>query len=123
MAGRDRGDRVAGGEALGGSRVGRVPVVDAESRQRREERLLRVAQRHAVLGAPRPGEARLDRGEVELDDLGVRGLAVGRVVPEEVLLAVRLDEGDLLLVAPRQPQVRERLLVDREEAARRAVLG
>src|SRR4051794_26184248 len=45
------------------------------------------------------------------------------LVPEEVLLAVRLDERDPLLVAAREAQVVQRHVVDGEEAARRAVLG
>ena len=45
------------------------------------------------------------------------------LVPEHVLLAVGLDERDPLVAAAGQAQVVERLLVDREEAARRAVLG
>ena len=44
------------------------------------------------------------------------------LVPEHVLLAVRLDERDVLLGAVGQAQVRERHVVDREEPARRAVL-
>ncbi len=44
-------------------------------------------------------------------------------MPEEVLLAVRLDERDAFLVASGQAQVEQRLRVDGEEAARRAVLG
>ena len=45
------------------------------------------------------------------------------LVPEHVLLAVRLDERDALLGAAGEAQVRERHVVDGEEAARRAVLG
>jgi len=48
---------------------------------------------------------------------------LGRLVPEEVLLAVRLDERDPLLAAPRETEVVERRRVDREEAARCSVLG
>ena len=44
-------------------------------------------------------------------------------MPEEVLLAVGLDERDPPFVTARQAQVAERLVVDREEPARRAVLG
>ena len=47
---------------------------------------------------------------------------VARVVPERVLLAVRLDQRDALVGPARQAQVRERLVVDGEEAAGRAVL-
>jgi len=45
------------------------------------------------------------------------------VVPEHVLLAVRLHERDPFVRATREPQVLQRHVVDREEAARRAVLG
>ena len=45
------------------------------------------------------------------------------LVPEQILLAVRLDEGDPLGAAACEPQVFDCDLVDREEAARRAVLG
>ena len=79
-------------------------------------------ERDAILRAPRPGDRRLDVVEVELDDLRVLGVVVG-LVPEHVLLAVRLDERDALRGAPGQAQVLERHLVDGEEAARRAVLG
>ena len=43
-------------------------------------------------------------------------------MPEAVLLAVRLDEGDPLLGSSGQPQVEDRLRVHREEPTRRAVL-
>ena len=45
------------------------------------------------------------------------------LVPEHVLLAVRLDERDLLLGAIREAEIGKCHVVDREEAARRAVLG
>ncbi len=45
------------------------------------------------------------------------------LVPEQVLLAIRLDERDPLLRARSETQVVERDVVDREEAAGRAVLG
>ena len=114
--------RVARRERLRNRLVDRVPVVDAEGRERLEERALRVGERYSVLRPARPRKGRLDAREVELDDLGV-GRRLARVVPEEVLLAVRLDERDAFLVAPGQAQVAQRLLVDGEEAARRAVLG
>ena len=46
-----------------------------------------------------------------------------RVVPEALLLAVGLDEGDLLVVAAGEAQVVQRLVVDREDRARGAELG
>ena len=121
VARRAVGGRVARGERLGDRFVVRVPVVDAEALESGQERALRVRQRHTVLRSPRAGEARLDVAEIELHDLGVGRLVVG-VVPEEILLAVGLDERDPLSRAARQPQVVERHLVDGEEAAGRAVL-
>ena len=98
------------------------PVADAETPQRGEKRALRAAERHAVLRPPRPGEARLDGAEIQLDDLGV--VRLGRRLVEEMLrLAVRLDEANLVLAPPRQSEIPQRLLVDREEPAGRAVLG
>ena len=120
-AGRSRRERVARGERLGDGLVVRVAVVDAEARERVDERTLRVAQRHAILRPARPGERWLDRGEIEVDCLRVRRRLV-RVVPERVLLAVRLDERDALGRPACEPQVPERLVVDREEPARRPVL-
>jgi hypothetical protein len=99
----------------------RVPVLDAEARELGEERLLRLAQRDPVLRPARPGKGRLHGREVEVDDLRVRRRVV-RVVPERVLLAVRLDERDPLLRPPGQAQVADGLGVDGEEPARRPVL-
>jgi hypothetical protein len=86
------------------------------------ERALHVRQRDPVLRALGPGERRLDRAQVELDDV-----AVGRrrlpVLAEQALRAgVGLSQGGRL-GAVRRAQVAQRLLVDREVPARRAVLG
>ena len=81
-----------------------------------------ICERHAVLGPARAGERRPDVVEVEVDDLRVLGM-LARLVPEEVLAAVRLHELDLRLGAAGQAEIVERQLVDREEAAGRAVLG
>jgi hypothetical protein len=110
------------GKALRDRLVLRVPVVDAERRQRVQEGVLRLAQGHAILRPARAGERRLHGREVELDDLRVRRRLV-RVVPEPVLLAVRLNERDALLRPAGEAQVADRLRVDREEPARGAVLG
>ena len=122
MPRRRRRQRVAGREGLGDGLVVRVSVVDAEARQGVEERLLRVAEWHAVLRAPRSRERGLDRREIELDHLRVRRRLV-RIVPERILLAVRLHERDLTLRPPGEAQVAQCLVVHGEEAARRPVLG
>ncbi len=85
--------------------------------------LLDVGERDPVLRALRPGEARLDGREVEVE----RGeeLRVGRLVgaEESLRLRVALDELDGRLVAARAAEVAKRLLVHRKEAHRGAVLG
>ena len=102
--------------------LGAVLVPDAERAESLEERLLRRRERHPVLRAARACERRLDVAQIELDDLRV-GRVVRRIVPEQILLAVRLDERDALRAPPGQLEVVERDLVDGEEAARRAVFG
>ena len=75
----------------------------------------------AVLGALGSGERRDDRGDVELELLGVARLGV-RVVPEPLLLGVGLDERELLLGTAGQAEVVDGLLVDREDRDGRAEL-
>jgi hypothetical protein len=91
--------------------------------ERALERVPDLREADAVLRALRPREARLDRREVERQDLGV--VRLGDAVPaEEALLPrVGLDERDARLGSPREPQVGDRRRVERERAARRAVLG
>src|SRR5204863_2475920 len=74
----------------------------------------------AILWTAWPRDRRLDRREIEVDDLRVLRLP-RLVVPEKVLLAIRLHEREPLLVATGKPQVVESFLVHREEATRRAV--
>lgn len=61
-----------------------------------------------------PHDRRDDRRQVQLQLLGEVRLG-GRVEPEALLLGVRLDERDLLLVTAGQAQVLQRLVVDRED--------
>ena len=77
---------------------------------------------HAVLRALRAGERRDDLAQVELERLRV-GLLLGvGVVPQALRAGVGLDDLDLLLAATRELEVAQRLLVDREDRARRAEL-
>ena len=77
----------------------------------------------AVLRALRAGEARLDGRQIESNDLRERrhGRAVG--AEQALFLRVALDEIDFGLRAAGLAQVAERLIVDGEEAHRRAVFG
>ncbi len=82
---------------------------------------LHRGERNAVLRTRGSRKRRLDRRHVELEHLRV--LDRQRVVaPESLRLAVRLDGLHETFGAARQPHVRERLLVDREVADRRAIL-
>ncbi|MDR6166088.1 hypothetical protein QE367_000292 [Microbacterium paludicola] len=85
------------------------------------ELLLRLRQEDAVLRTLRAGDRGDDRREVELHVLAVARLVRG-VVPERLLLRVRLDERDGLLVAAGQTQVVERDVVDGEHRSGRAEL-
>ena len=49
---------------------------------------------HAILRAARAGQARLDGGHVELDDLGVVGLGLAGLGEDSLLLAVGLDQAN-----------------------------
>ena len=102
---------------------GRVRGVAGEVGERPLPGLLRFAQEDTVLGPARPRQRRLDLAHVELEH--GREAGVGRVVgaEEALLLAVRLDERDLLLVTAGEAQVAQRLLVDGKETDGRPVLG
>ena len=84
---------------------------------------LRCRQRDSILRTARPGHARHDAAQVELERVGIFRLGrIGRI-EQALRLAVRLDQLDLALAASRQPQISERLIVDRKISHRRAVLG
>ncbi len=86
------------------------------------EGLLGVGDLDPVLRALGAGDRRDDRGQVQLEPLGVARLG-GRVVPEALLLGVRLDQRELLVGTAGQLEVLDRLLVDREDRDGRAELG
>jgi hypothetical protein len=91
--------------------------------QRLPEGGLHIIEGDPVLRAARPGEARLDRVQSQIQDL--REARLGRLVraPEALLLAVSLDQRDEFLLAARATQVAERLGVHGEERASRPELG
>ena len=91
--------------------------------QRLLERGFHVAQQNAILRALGTCHARLHVGEIEFQRVGED--RVGRIVGAEqaLFLGVALDQLDQRFVAAGAAQVVERLVVDREEAHRRAVFG
>ncbi|CAB4872705.1 unannotated protein [freshwater metagenome] len=114
--------RVTRREGLGGLLVLHVHVLDV-ALELVAEALLGDAQRHAILRPARARDRRLDGAEVEGDGVGEGRLLAVLVVPEALLLRVRLDERDCLGRAAGELEVADRLRIDREDRARRAELG
>src|SRR5262245_13378187 len=121
-----KGRRVAGRERLGrrlvetGAHAVAMTVRDVVV-EGRAEGLLGRSQRYPVLRTLRAGEGRLDRGEVELEGFRIGGLP-GRIVPETLLLGIRLDERHLLGRPSGESQITQGLVVNREDRAGGAVL-
>ena len=91
-------------------------------RVRGPEVVARARQGDAVLGPARSGERRLDRAEVQLEERVELG-AVAGLAPQALGLRVALHEVHPLGRTAGEAQVRQRLVVDREQRARRAELG
>ena len=133
-AARDRGDQhrtiaelelgAARGNlrATGGLRVPGVALLDHFREARVVGRLGR-AQRHPVLRSLGSREARLDAREIELEHVGVLGLAHAVRAPHPLRAGIGLDQRDLLFATAGERQIAAGLLVDREDRAGAAELG
>ncbi len=89
--------------------------------ERLRDRSRHLRQRHAVLRPHRPGDARLDGREIELDDVGKYRLRRLRVAPQALRLGIGLDQRNPVRIAPGPDEILDRRLVDRKEAAGRTV--
>ncbi len=87
------------------------------------ERRLGLAERHPVLRPLRPGEARLDAREVELERVAEQRIGRSALAPHALRLGVGLDQGDPLGRAAGQAQIVEGQPIDREDAAGGTVFG
>src|ERR1700735_2666606 len=89
--------------------------------QRFLERLLGVAQRHAVLRALWPGHRRHYACEIQFQL--VRKYWIGRRIGAEksLLFGVSVDQLYEALVASGESQISECLVIDREKSHRRAI--
>ncbi len=88
----------------------------------RGEARLDVVERDATLGPLRSGHRRHHRGEVERQRVGENGVGRTGLAPQALRLAVGGDQRDAVGVAAGHGEVADGLAIDREEAARRAVL-
>ena len=107
---------------LHGDAPGAAPALRLHRLEMARDHGLRLAQRDPILGALRPGDARLDGAHVEDEGVGVVGGAVAGLAVQALGTGVRLDQGDLRLGAAGESQVRDALRVDGEDAAGRPVL-
>src|SRR5256885_15420616 len=91
--------------------------------KRRGEALPHMRQRDAILRALWAGDAGLHPGQVELEQLAEARR--GRAIDSEqvLLLAVALDQRDVLGAAARDLEIAQRLRVDREQRRCRAIFG
>src|SRR3984957_12143273 len=75
---------------------------------------LRCRQRDSILRTARSRHARHHAAEIELERVGKFRLRRVRRIEKSLRLAIRLDQFDLAVTAPGQPQISERLFVDRK---------
>ena len=89
--------------------------------QRLHERRLGLRQRHAILRPLRSGYGRHHAPQVQLQRVGEN--RIRRVIGAEqsLFLRIRLDQLDLLFLARRESQIRQRFPIHREKSHRRAV--
>ena len=125
-AGGDRGDRdVAMAEIVVGA-LDLVAVVDVGGLlvfglHRLGEAGADIFQRDAAFGTLRSGHGRHHVAKIEIERVGEHRLGRIRLAPHALVAAIGLDQCDALLVAAGHGHVVQRLGVDREEAAGRAV--
>src|SRR3981189_843311 len=84
---------------------------------------LRRSERDPVLRAPRSRQTRHDASEIKFQGLRELRLWGSRRIKQSLRLAVRLDQFHLRFISSGQAKIRERLIIDREEADGGAVLG
>ena len=115
---RDHDGAVADLARPGGGR----PTGGQDAREGRLEAGPGLRHRDPVLGSAWPGEARLDRRQVQVDrQVEVRTQT--REAPHPLGPCIAFHELDASRVAPGQAQVGERLVVDREDRRRCPELG
>ena len=102
------------------ARLGLLALLELR-RHRAEEAGLGLAQQHAVLRPLRPGERGRDLAEVERQRVGEHRVRRRAGAQHALRLGVGLDEVDAGVLARGGLEIGDRLRVDREDAAGRAV--
>ena len=92
------------------------------AREVRPEVLTERRERDTILGTTRSGQRTPDRREIELEQVVELEPRPG-LAPQPLVLRVAFDQRGALVRAPRQPEVGERLVVDREQRRRGPELG
>ena len=116
VAGRERSRRGRLDLPASGATAFDLPFAERDQpvRKVRPEVRPERSQRNPVLRPARPGDGRVHRREVELEGLVEVRTRAG-LAPQPLLFRVPLDEPDPVRRPAGQPQVRQRLVVDREE--------
>ena len=77
---------------------------------------------NAILRTLRPSQTRLNGRKIEREQLGVFRFGSLLVVEHSLLAAVSLDQRNLFFTASREPQIAQRLFINRKNPARRSIL-
>ncbi len=91
--------------------------------ERLREGLCGLRKRHAVLGALGARDRWLDIAEIEIKRVGKDRIGRIRVAKQALRLGISLNKRDAFGLARGRLKISERLLVDRKEAACRAIFG
>ena len=122
----DRGDHhvaIADVELLALDRITVVAALLVGALKLGVEHLVDVGQANPVLRPLGAGERRLDRRHVEVQHVGEQRIGRRGVAPHALRLRIGTDQLDPRIVAAGQLEVIDGPLVDREEAAGRAIFG
>src|SRR5262249_11121321 len=87
----------------------------------RVELVVHIAKHYPGLRTFRSRGRRLDRAHVQLERVREQRLRRARAAPQALGLGIGANQGDLVVVPAGQLQIVDRALIDREEAAGRAI--
>src|ERR1700704_889866 len=91
--------------------------------QRSGEAVLEILEGDAVLRTLGPSERGLDLRQLELEDVGEDRVRRGLGAEQTLRLGIGRHQGDAIRGAAGVAQILQRVVIDREEAAGRAIFG